>query len=684
LKENFDRFNFAIYKEKEMADFRRWMTALAMMALFVGLACAQGGGVGTGGSSFSSLTCSVANVGVTPSLRTEGFTEQTGDIVLICTGGTPLPAGSLIPTANITVYYNATVTSRLINNSSSLASSEALLLIDEPNNGAAGSQNGYGPSLPQIVCTSPANGAGPNGCPEWVGTVSSFGSVPATSGVAVSGSAAGTAPGANVFQGVVSGTSVTFQGVPILPPVSSGISRVFRITNVRVNANGISGGSAAGTQPVYASISISGATSLPISNPTPIVGYVTSGLSTSVSSAANFSQCNATTSLAAVLNFSEKFGTAFKTRVDGLRGGNVSNTSSSPTQNVPGSTYNSESNFVLNGNGAGNGTNGAITSGSVTAGLADYGTRLKAVFSNVPAGTTVYVSMNNVTTGGVQNQPVPVGNTTGSSYAVLLTSESTSDLGGVPAATFTNSFTATSSSGSPTSAVYYQAFTSQGSPVAVTWEVVNTQPTVIETMSFAVYFQYANVTQTFPPAPTTATVNMSFAPNPTNGAFSASNGGTTAVNTLIPRFADTSGAGSTLFSISQCQTTLLFPYVTTVTGFTTGIVIANTTTDPFSSTNQSGTCTLNWYQGANNPVASITSIIPTGTIFTQDVSATGFAGPGFSGYMIALCNFQLAHGVAQVTDIGSQHILSTYLALVVTTGTGKRTPPPTGGENLNN
>ena len=45
----------------------------------------------------------------------------------------------------------------------------------------------------------------------------------------------GTSAGPNVFQGVVNpdGKSLTFFGVPILPPVSSGVAREYRITNVR-------------------------------------------------------------------------------------------------------------------------------------------------------------------------------------------------------------------------------------------------------------------------------------------------------------------------------------------------------------------------------------------------------------------------------------------------------------------
>jgi len=37
----------------------------------------------------------------------------------------------------------------------------------------------------------------------------------------------------------------------------------------------------------------------------------------------------------------------------------------------------------------------------------------------------------------------------------------------------------------------------------------------------------------------------------------------------------------------------------------------------------------------------------------------------WSGYMIASCNFQYAHGYAVVTDIGVRNIMSSYLALIV-------------------
>src|SRR5262249_17536097 len=143
--------------------------------------------------------------------------------------------------------------------------------------------------------------------------------------------------------------------------------------------------------PVVASISVSGATALLISNPNPVVGFVQNGLSsgTTVTSAVSLAQCQTQTkSVAATLTFQENFGTAFKTRVaaatNSLYAGQINN----PTQNVPGTIYNSESNLVVT----------PIPNSTGTAGLADYGTRLKATFT-VPTGFngTLWVSTSNVT-----------------------------------------------------------------------------------------------------------------------------------------------------------------------------------------------------------------------------------------------------------------------------------------------
>ena len=241
-----------------MVSFRRWILALTVLALFAGLASAQVGGS-------NQLNCAT-NVSVTPTLRAEGYTEQTGDITLNCTGGANLAVGSQIPQVNIQIFLNTAVTSRLFSTSPNI--SEALMLIDEPGSGLTPIVPGFGPAAPQLVCTTPTTG-----CIEYVSNVG---------GVAVAtDTVAGTTPGKNVFQGIVTGNSVTFFGIPVLAPVTAGSSRIFRITNIRANATALSGGSAAGATPVIASISISGATSLLITNPTPTIGFVQNGLSAS-------------------------------------------------------------------------------------------------------------------------------------------------------------------------------------------------------------------------------------------------------------------------------------------------------------------------------------------------------------------------------------------------------------------
>src|SRR5437016_4475687 len=124
----------------------------------------------------SQINCST-NISVTPALRGEGYAERTGEIILICTGGTPTASGAGVPTVDITLYYNAQVTSRLYANTWS----EALLIVDEPGSGLAGT------SSQQLAC------ADPNGICTITGTGTGNGTYD------------GTAGRPNVFQGQVTG-----------------------------------------------------------------------------------------------------------------------------------------------------------------------------------------------------------------------------------------------------------------------------------------------------------------------------------------------------------------------------------------------------------------------------------------------------------------------------------------------
>jgi len=131
----------------------------------------------------------------------------------------------------------------------------------------------------------------------------------------------------------------------------------------------------------------------------------------------------------------------------------------------------------------------------------------------------------------------------------------------------------------------------------------------------------------------------------------------------IPRFADTSTAGN-YFTIVPCCTNLLFPYVTNQAGFDTGLAISATACDPFGTTPQSGTCTLNWY-GAAFP-ATPTPAVDSGTVYTTLVaSPLNNVTGGFSGYTIAVCRFQYAHGFAFISDVGARNLAMGYLALII-------------------
>jgi hypothetical protein len=452
----------------------------------------------------------------------------------------------------------------------------------------------------------------------------------------------------------VSGNQVNFYGIPVEPPGSTG-NRVYRITNIRVNANGIAGG---GAVPGQATASISISSGLGITNSTLTVGFVSQGLSstntllrnaTNTGSASSggttFAQCSSAsvtstsgTAALGTLQFAENFPTAFKVR------------QAAAVQNIPGTIYSSESNFVSSS--AGYSSTVTAFGTSYLPGQADYGTRLKALFSNVPSGVSIYVSTRDVT--NAFSTPGTA------SSAVLVVSETASDLpsGSVPAAGQTGNYTAANGSAVAIAPV---GLTSAGSGAAV-WEVVATNPAAIDTLGFAVYINYSAAPATNSPAPGTVTVTLSFAPTPSGGAFTSTTGAAASGSLTLPRFSDSLDITKNLASIALCTTALLYPYVINVNGFDTGIAVANTTTDIFGTTAQAGACSFYFY-GTAAPTVNpfVGPVVATGTVYANLASTMA---PGFDGYMIANCNFQYAHGFAFVSDVGARNLAMGYLALV--------------------
>ncbi len=136
------------------------------------------------------------------------MSEYLGDLVLVCSGGTPAAAGAVVPTVDIKLTLNTAVTSRLYNN----GWSEAMLAIDEPGSGDSGS------STP-LACNDPS------GSCHILGTGNGFGVYD------------GSPSRPNIFQSKVSGNTVTFPSVPMDALNTAGYVRVLRITNLRADAH---------------------------------------------------------------------------------------------------------------------------------------------------------------------------------------------------------------------------------------------------------------------------------------------------------------------------------------------------------------------------------------------------------------------------------------------------------------
>lgn len=408
------------------------------------------------------LSC-VANAGVPPLVRAEEVAALAGQIVINCTGGTPTAVGQPVPTANIQIFANTNITGRL-----SGTATETLLLIDEPQPGS------------QVPCTPDMPSCG------WTGG----------------------SRGPNVFQGTQAGSnSVVFLNVPFDPPGATG-SRFLRIVNIRVNPNQL--GAPVGLIPpeVTAFISITGTATIPLANPQLSIAYSSYGADTQLRTADNtgalpaveFQDClGASQSRFATLRFKERFHSAFRPRT----AASFVDTETSPPpvpQNVPGTIYNSESGFHNPSFSSLNNLN--------KMGLADSGVRLRAKFTNVPAGVTLYAGTVPVTFSG----GVPAPNSPGQIIARMISTETgtfspvavTHTLEGIPAAVLPIS----------------------GGTAVATWEVLASNPGLLEAADFPIWISYpANGV-----GQGTASVNMQLAPTTT--VFTASS------SAPLPRFVE--------------------------------------------------------------------------------------------------------------------------------------------------
>src|ERR1035438_7254194 len=302
-------------------------------------------------------------------VRAEGVTELVGDLLVLCSGGTPVSTGAVIPAYDITLTFNAPVTSRIIGSDGQ--SSEALLLLDEPISTAQ-----FPCEQASGVCQSVGNGTG----------TGYYGGDASTN--------------RNVFQGLQSaGTTLLFKSIPLDPPGTdpsgNGLYRFFRIKNVRLDATSLTGGA---TDLGTISISITGTGgTIPVDNGVLTLGTASPSLTAVVRDAGdkNTVAAGATVGVGAAATVARVATLSF---VGGFPGADMARTAAtyidadtSPPpvdQNVAGTSYGTETGFYNSTFGS-YGARGDLS----TAGLADSGTRYMAVIDNVPDGFTVSVDV---------------------------------------------------------------------------------------------------------------------------------------------------------------------------------------------------------------------------------------------------------------------------------------------------
>jgi hypothetical protein len=665
------------HKEKEMADFRRCLYALALVALLAGL---------TIPASAQPFQCS-NSTGVPPTVRAEGYAELVGDLVLDCTGGTPTPPNQQVPQVNISVNLDTFVSAKItkvVNLNTEFL--ESLLIVDEPNSAA-----------------NPARAIRNCGAANEDTTAAGAG-ICALIGGGSTGAATtydGTAGHPNVFQGrslaLITGQTnqVTFLAVPIDPPgticpLQSSqpvCHRIIRITNIRGDASttGVAQGNQ--TSSITAQVIVNPVSGLPLDNPSHVVarvqlGLVTPALTNSGLAGGDFSfiQCTLLQlqGQPLVFTFREAFANAFKARSlqqvfnNGTTqpynyvGGSCApsapatcpNTSTATTtnQNVPGATYDTESGFMNNnapagGNpptnalaqGVGNGaifTDTTVSGGTgiLTAGVATQGTRLSMNFANVPNGASI--SVPNVV------QLFNVINNTLSGVAVLVTGTVASGSGGTPV-------TGAADSTTQTTFVAGSAVPGGGTlPQRAVYEIFFSNPGALEQMAvpISVFTTCGINTGTVPcpnlpsnlPAPNTvATIQGGFAPSyaaslgvrtsALEGSGASESTSSTPAVLPVPRFQNLNAPVS-LLSVVRCSCNLLFPFVTNAAtaggNYDTGIAIANTSLDPgnlppttygFLANPQAGPIQL-WYYNRNGTPAAEPNFLNQGN--TQCTNST--------------------------------------------------------------
>lgn len=548
------------------------------------------------------ITCTAT--AVPPVVRAEGIAELVGDIVLACTNIPPGIGGPLTSflVTNISVSLNVNVTNN-INYGKGSTITDAVLIINENNcvdpNPLGSVFDGDGAAFPACTATTadsdvqhPQFGsqAAPNRL-EW-------------------NEVAFNVPGA-LRPGEVDCSVATGDPANCFPLVTT-----LRITSLRANASqlGVPDQATFPSTQITAFVSITGPTTIPVTNNVLNVAVPILGLIVSVGPAVAGLQC-LDTSGHTYIDLKEGFATSFKTL--------------GVATFTPGNTQ-WESGYYspMSNNGAG----------------ATQGTRFLIRFSGIPEGVDLDVDYY------IDNGSSSI---TGDAIALALVTGTDGNGAGGSVTANTSGTTSVSLSG--------------GAGVVV-YEVLDSNPFRVETCRVELWFSWVADTVNDLPEVTSGGVTASFAPLST--VIIADLGAPE------PRFIDNSGDPETIISIARCTTTILFPFVTNQAGFDTGMAISNTSQDWLGTEPQDGTCTLHYHGstlgGGAAPLDQTSTVIAGGEQLLWTLSSGNLAqniegGFEFQGYIIAICEFQYGHGYAFITDGfgGIPSLAQGYLALVI-------------------
>ncbi|MBZ2184691.1 MAG: hypothetical protein K7J46_08250 [Bryobacter sp.] len=665
-------------------------------------------------------------------------------------------ANVVVPAINISVTVAGTRITNRIFGTSNLT--DALLFIDEPTTASTGSmisnQNPCANAGTTVgtagVCTGQnyffnngtaiASGYG-------TGTNSNTGGTTAGNPLNVYQAQYGVGGGF-----VPNEQTITFVGVPVVQPGAGNGNRVYRIKNIRVqvaNAFQVNG-------QIQAFISIQNPpANLVLNNAQGVVGFVQRGLFFDTISGGPYAQClgwNATSGGAfptegaspagglvstGALSFTEAYGVAFKRRgYSGGTSGAFANNSGLDVQdpqfnqfftnNVgqanPTVNYNNESGFYN--------TSFTNVNSLNVAGIASNGTRLRARFSGIPAQVRLYVSAQPVTAGAGCASGTAAGrigrnadNSSGfcigqgtdarnAAYAIDGASADGAREGFAPLTT--QAFTVNAGTGGvaavqgsaaigfagPGAAYAGYSIPSIGGirlirvPIAADgtgvffWEVLRAEDNVLDRFDFIVAIAFTPTTSIVTDANTSVVANASgnFAPIQATGG----NG-----YPSVPAFAlQLPEEVRPIFTITNCATNLLYPFVSSVTGFNTGIAVTNASKDPFGTVNETGICRVFFYGttaggGVDPTPQAFNKSVPSGQVATFNLL---FGGPdygiqpvaGFQGYIIISCNFRWAHGFAFVSDPSNLQTAHGYLALILDAAGLRRSTGASVAEALDN